>query len=263
MPKVAIHEELQAPVATTVLKGSKANASRGFARSAALVALAMMASPLSAQMTGSRLGQNADSDDALGVFQNMVRCVGERQPRYAYEILRTVPGSESERQEIFGNTGDLAMCLDDKSRRLVIPDNVELRMTPRHFRTTLAQVMARNAVKNIEESALAETSPWSPAVYETGNEPDETVDRVQLGLYQFGDCVLAAKPLEAVALVQADAGSAEASAAVQGLMPALGPCLQEGVELKLTTENLVVALSEPMVHRALQLSDDAQNGTNR
>lgn len=218
--------------------------------------LAMLSEPLTAQMTGSRLGRNATIHDAQGVFENMVRCVGERSPKYAHQVMQLVPGSEAEHKKIFGNEGDLGMCMDDQRRRLVLPDGVELTMNARMFRTRLANVMAKQELKGVDPARLAQAPAWSMATYgEAANG-----DAMQLALFAVGDCVIAAKPVEAAAFVQHGAKSSKGAAALKGLASMLGSCVTQGTTLQMTPEMLSVALSEPVYHRARGLAADRTTG---
>lgn len=218
------------------------------------------ASASQAQMTGSRLGQNATSDDAEAVLKNMVRCVGERQPEYARQIMVVLPGSKAEQEKFGGNLGDLAMCMEDQRRRLVIPGNVEMRLTARAFRLELAQVLAREALSEIDDAAdLASASAWSPERYNAPNDL-ASADATQMGLYQFGDCVVAANPVQAAQVVRFGPESAEGGAAIQALIPFLAPCLREGVQLELTPATLGIALAEPIYFRARELAENESQG---
>lgn len=214
---------------------------------AALAAGLAMASPAAAQMTGSRLGKNADAKEAQGVLDVMVRCVGARKPAYATRVMQTMPGSEFERKTIFANVGDLSVCMDDRSRRLIIGDNVEMRMSARSFRLA---VMAKESLRGIDIAALSAAPEWNTALY-TGDPGDEPKrDTMQLGLYQFGDCVVAAKPAEAVTLLTSGPESVAGKAAVQAMVPTLGPCLSQGAQMTLTEATLAMAVAEPLYFRA-------------
>lgn len=219
------------------------------------VAAFLIINPASAQMTGSRLGKNATTHDAKAVFDNMVRCVGERSPKYAHQVMQLLPGSPSEYKKIFGNEGDLGMCMDDQNRRLVLPDGVEMTINARMFRTNLANVMARQELRGVDAAKLAQAPAWSLATYgsETGG------DAMQLALFTIGDCVVAAKPVEAAAFVQNGAKSSKGTAAMKQIIPILGTCVPQGTNLKMTTEMLSVALSEPIYHRARLLAAETSS----
>lgn len=234
------------------------------ARISALVAAAGLAlaaaSPAAAQITGSRLGKSANSKDAKAVFDVMVRCVGERRPAYAIKIMGLMPGSKAEHDAVFRNEGDLGVCMDDPSHRVVIPDNVEMTLNARLFRTSLAQVMAREALRGFDPANLPQAPAWSPSLYTADAGEQSRRDAMQLGLYEFGDCVVAARPLEVAAVVREGVASDAGQAAVKTLLPELGPCLPKGVNLQLTHELLAVALAEPIYHRVRALKGHAVAG---
>ena len=211
--------------------------------------ISSLSAPAAAQMTGSRLGKNATSQDAKAVFDNMVRCVGERSPKYAEQVLQQMPGSEAERRKIFGNEGDLSMCMDDQRRRVVLPANVELTMNARMFRTALARTMARSAIEDVAPDQLATAPAWSSAIYVADADSEGEVDRIQIGLYAMGDCVIAAKPAEAVSFILHGPKNKRGAEALKQIVPILGSCVTQGTQLELTPDTVTVALAEPMYHR--------------
>lgn len=216
--------------------------------------LLVLASTASAQMTGSRIGRNAGAEDASDLVDVMVHCVASRRPNYALEVMRLLPGSQAEHAKINMNTPDLSICMDE-DRELAV-GNVELQLTSRTFRTRLARMLAQAELGRIDPSRLAEIPRWSLALYEPSDRAQG--DQIQLGLYEFGDCVIAGQPVQAALLVQSQSGSDEATSALQALIPDLGPCLQDGVQLQLTPDLLVAALAEPIYHRAKAVADQAQ-----
>jgi hypothetical protein len=66
----------------------------------------------------------------------------------------------------------------------------------------------------------------------------------------FGDCVVAADPARADALVRTVDGSKEEGAAVSALMPALGGCIQAGQSIALSPVPLRAWLREALWHAA-------------
>ena len=115
-------------------------------------------------------------------------------------------------------------------------------------RFPLALAMARRQLRlNSAVPAVAKDIPWFAPML-AGLEKNAKVDRVALGLQDFGHCVAASDWANARALVLSEEGSPEQKRAVAALMPILGPCLQSEVQIKLTPANLRIAVAEPMVH---------------
>ena len=223
---------------------------------AALVTVLVSASPAHSQMTGSRLGKNAGAEDATAVMELMIDCVGKRSPGYARKVMGTMPGSRIERELIFGNEGDLGMCMEDTRRQLVLPNNAELTLSARQFRLGLAKTMARDSVRSIDGASLAEAPAWTSSRYVRDENDAAVQDSLQLSLFYFGDCVVQAAPLASVELLLEGPETDKGKIAIGKLAPHLGPCLTDGAELKLTGEVLVAALAEPIYHRAAALSSE-------
>lgn len=66
----------------------------------------------------------------------------------------------------------------------------------------------------------------------------------------FADCVVAAAPYEADFYYRTTGGSDDEKQAIDGLMPALGPCLPQGQQVQLSEELLRVWLGEALWHAA-------------
>ncbi len=216
-----------------------------------IVIVSIFATSAQAQMTGSRLGKNAGAEDADKIVEIVVECVAGRRGPFADRVMRALPGSAAESKLLVSNEGDFSICMDD-DKQFVTPGSAELRFTPRAFRIALARTLARKELRKIQPADLKNANPWSLASYDVV-DTESTGDAMQLGLYQFGDCVVNAQPIDAANLVLAKSGTSEANKATKKLMSALGPCLTEGVELKLTQDLLASAFAEPVYHRARAL----------
>jgi hypothetical protein len=122
-------------------------------------------------------------------------------------------------------------------------------------RLPLALAMARRQLRLTSAiPAVEKDIPWfAPKL--AGLDRNAEVDRLALGLQDFGHCVAASDWANARALILSEEGSAEQKQAVSALVPVLGPCLQSDVEMQLTPANLRSAIAEPMIHMLAKPSD--------
>jgi hypothetical protein len=223
------------------------------AASAAILALTI-AAPAHAQHIGTRLGKNVEKADLPKAMQIMAECTVKRREPMVRSWLNTLPGSVEEDRIFEKELGDLALCLDD---RLLVVDGKTIEVEVGMVRGPLALAMARRELRpNPAAPAASKDAPWfAPKL--AGVTESTPVDRLMLGLQDFGHCVAVSDWTNARALILSVEGSAEQTQAVNALVPALGPCLQNDVELKLTPANLRRALAEPMVHMLANASGTA------
>lgn len=214
----------------------------------AIVLIVGLASPAAAQRTGSRMGKNATADDLPKAMRIMADCIAGKRNNMLRQFFGTLPGSAEESRIIDGELGDLGLCLED---RMLVLDGKQVVVTPRMIRFPFALAKARRDLRATAIApAMNKDQAWFAAQLATLDK-SAPVDRVALGLQDFGHCVAATDWVNARALVLSEEGSAEQKAAVAALTPVLGPCLPSDVQIKLNAANLRSALAEPMVH-ALQ-----------
>ncbi len=215
------------------------------AAASAAVVMLTIAAPAQAQHTGTRLGKNIEKPDIPKAMQIMADCTIKRREPLVRSWFNTLPGSVEEDRIFDRELGDLGLCLDD---RLLVVDGKTLEVTASMVRGPLALAFARRELRpNPAAPAASKDVPWFTPKLAVLAE-NAPVDRVMLGLYDFGHCVAVTDWPNARNLVLSAEGSAEQKEAVSALMPALSPCLQNDIELKLTPANLRRALAEPMVH---------------
>lgn len=198
-----------------------------------------------AQHTGTRLGKNIETRDLPKAMQVMAECAIRRREPMVRSWLNTLPGSVEEDRLFDKELGDLGLCLDD---RLLVVDGQTIVAEARMIRGPFALALARRELKaNAAPPTVAKDTPWFTAKL-ASLTANAAIDRLSLGLQDFGHCVAATDWSNARALVLSAESSPEQKQAMAGLMPSLGPCLSSDVELKLTPANLRTALAEPMVH---------------
>lgn len=227
---------------------------------AALVAsliLLLCATEAVAQRTGTRIGRTAQAGnvaDAELAMSILARCVANRRQSLLQAWFATLPGSREETALLQRQTDDMSLCLDDD--RLVM-DSRALRFQPASLRRPVALALVESGISRAPEEAPIDrgAEPWFVAPFEALAEGSQ-VDRGALVLQDFGHCVVLAAWRDARGLFMTRSGSTEENAAVQRLMPSLGPCLAEGVTINVTRRNLRLILAEPF-HQIVTASSAA------
>ncbi len=210
------------------------------------VAALASASPAPAQWTGSRIGKNAEVKDVGKLTEILAECVVKRRPKMVRSWFGELPGTDAEANFIKRQEGDLDICLDD--RELVFAGDREMVYTPRSLRYPVALAFARKSLREFEATPNG-LNPDGPAWFAArfAAMPTGTkVDTRSLALHDFGHCVASVNWQGARALVLSEPGLTEERAAVDTLKPSLSPCLDHKAQIKLTPQNLRVALAEPM-----------------
>lgn len=217
--------------------------------------LALAATSVSAQWTGTRLGKNIRKTDSVELMQLTVECIAERGPNYATEVLETVPGSEAEFRLIRRNEGDITVCM--KSSRKNPVGAVEMEFSPQPFRRALAAEMVKlQLAREIDLSHVAEPDPWYLVSLDALPEGERS-DAAYLVYMEFGDCVFLKSPQATIDYLRTEQDSKEEGMAIQKLMPALSPCVAAGQELELSHKALRIALNEPVYHRLRRMESES------
>ena len=220
-------------------------------RAVALLAAAsalLAPSIASAQLTGTRIGKNAEVKDVAKLTQLMAECLAERRSKMVQTWLNELPGTKAESDYIQRQEGDMSICVQDD--KLVFAGDREMVYTPSSLRYPIALAYARKRLREVQAVPAGlnpDGAPWfmQPfAALPAGTE----VDTVALALQGFGHCVASSDWLGSRALVLSDPASAQEKTAVRVLAPKLAPCLQQDAKITLTPGNLRVALAEPMIH---------------
>jgi hypothetical protein len=121
---------------------------------------------------------------------------------------------------------------------------VQLRFTPGALRQWLLQ------------EAYLDRYRDGPSWVRPGNviaERELPLSRSQVGVrapLDFADCVVQADPYDADYFFRAPAGSEDEKAALQALVPSLGPCLPQGQQMELNPAALRVWVGEALWHAA-------------
>jgi hypothetical protein len=202
-----------------------------------------------AQPTGSRFGRSAQAgnvDDAELAMALMARCIADRRPELVRRWLALLPGTREELALLRHDAPDFSFCLEDRN---LIMDGRSLRFQPRAARRPVAlAVLERRLSQAPAEAPLpADAEPWFVAPM-AAMSAQMRLDRGSLVVQDFGHCVALRAWADTRALFATQANSAAESAAVRRLTPALGPCLTEGTNIRITHRNLRLILAEPFYH---------------
>lgn len=140
----------------------------------------------------------------------------------------------------------ISFCLADRD---LIMEGRSLRFQPRAARRPVAlAVVERTLSQAPAEAPLPpDPDPWFVAPM-AAMSAQTRVDRGSLAVQDFGHCVALRAWADTRALFATEANSPAESAAVRRLTPALGPCLTEGANIRITHRNLRLILAEPFYH---------------
>jgi hypothetical protein len=216
---------------------------------AVLLALVLVAGEAAAQPTGSRVGRSAQAgnvDDAELAMGHMARCIADRRPELVRRWLALLPGTREELALLRRESPDFSFCLEDRNLSM---EGRSLRFQPRAARrpVALAVVEHRLAQAPAEAPLPPDSDPWF-VVPMAAMSAQMQVDRGSLAVQDFGHCVALRAWTDTRALFATEANTPAESAAVRRLTPALGPCLTEGVNIRVTHRNLRLILAEPFYH---------------
>jgi hypothetical protein len=212
----------------------------------AVVGLFVAATSASAQRLGTRIGRDATPKDAAAAMEILAGCAVDRRANFVRKWFTLLPGTSEEGALLKSQEADLSACMDDDA---LVLDGKELAFQPISMRYPVAAAWGRKHLKNgpLESPVPATSDPWFlPKLNDLS--AGASVDRSALILQDFGHCVAVHEWAGARALLLSQPDSQEQRAAVAKLVPVLGPCLSEDVEITLTPENLRRVLAEPVYH---------------
>jgi hypothetical protein len=202
------------------------------------------------------MGKNLQAEDLPKAMRLMAECAVARRAGMVRSWLGTLPGSDEEERIFDQQLGDLGLCLNDDQ---LVADGKTLEVRPAIIRNPLALAMARQQLRRSTVApVISKDNVWF-ATRLAALGPDGAINRNALGLQDFGHCVAASDWSNARALILSEEGSVEQKNSVSALIPSLGPCLPTNVQIKLTPQNLRVALAEPMVHILMGLNDSSSS----
>lgn len=233
----------------------------GFKLLVGTLSVSLLVGTSSAQRTGTRLGKNATVKDSGAAIMMVASCMADRRPAVVRSWLAMLPGSPEEHRFLEKQTGDISVCMDRDDRFM---GGRELAFRPRHLRYPIAAALVARqiAASPSQVPVAADTRPWFVAKLDQ-LPPSASVDRAALALQDFGHCVATGNWSTTRAFLGSQAASAEEARAIKSLIPTLGPCLSQGLNMKLNADTLRRALAEPVYHILEAIGTDPAAGTKR
>lgn len=173
----------------------------------------------------------------------IAQCIVDNDIRDVKVLLDTVPGSAAEKAVAPKVLDYYGGCNDNQGAAGVIAwrDRAEI---------AHAALLKRIGGASPDSVAASGRVGWQLTLAAEMTPGD--YDASSVGMRQFGDCVVARAPAEALNLVRAAAGSATESAATSALQPALGPCAPAGQSLRFKRQDLRLIVAEPLYHMLLK-----------
>ena len=165
-------------------------------------------------------------------------CVAEQSHRQGEDLLCTLPVAEDERRAAHKLNTTFFACLGGDRR---VPDQ---NLPGMRAALAVAMVVAGPA------AAPRGGTPWYRSAA-AGKAAYSAYDPHQLGVLEFGTCVMTAAPKDTAALVHAEPGSAAERQALDVLRPVIGPCMTQGVTIHLNADGLRLVLAEPVYHATI------------
>jgi hypothetical protein len=182
------------------------------------------------------------------MLSQLTGCLYKRSHEDSLALLeRTDLGFRDFRQiDLEPNRAVRIYGFNDCLRRVANTNNigVQLRFTPGALRQWLLQ------------EAYLDSYPDGPSWVKPGNviaERELPLSRSLAGIrapLDFADCVVQTDPYSADDFFRSTAGSADEKAALQALIPSLGPCLPQGVQMEVNPTALRVWVGEALWHAA-------------
>jgi hypothetical protein len=201
-----------------------------------------------AQRSGSRIGRNAVNGqrDAYTLIAIIGACLAERRPGLVRRWFDLLPGSREEAALLDSQEGDMGVCMSDD--QFIVGDGRQLTYTPRRLRVSTALAMARRGLSDAPaQSPLPQDSdPWFAgrlAAMRSG-----TIDRGSILGQEFGHCLAVTDWASSRALIAAREGSRDERGAFQALVPILGGCLPQGLQIQADAKGVREFLAEPFYH---------------
>ena len=211
------------------------------------LALALVAgSTLAAPAHGLIPSSSADlvsREDARGridgarELKRLAACTYKRTPGYFDALLTTPPASKEEYAILDRASNVLSNCMNSLAPAIYL-NHLQMRGAFAEARYLAANPAPRNFQRS-EHAMIAIPAAWTER-----KMSDE--DKLAIVKYDFANCVVAAVPGDADALLRTEPASKEEERIVQRLIPRLGPCLQAGANYQLDAPILRALLAQSL-----------------
>ena len=168
---------------------------------------------------------------------DVAQCVVDNDTHDAKALLATLPGSSDERRasaklmDIYGG------CSDNR----VVTGQIAWRERAEIANAALLSWLERG---RFDAATPPPRARWALTV----GDSQFGYDRNLVSIRQFGDCVVALNPADALRLARSDRGSGDERAAIAALVPALNDCLAPGKNFTTKRDDLRLIVAEPLYH---------------
>ena len=160
------------------------------------------------------------------------RCVVDSVPRDVRKLLGTLPGSPEERKALDRVAPAYISCAEGAEKM--------------GGRPVLALAAAEGRLGSAKMPAPG-AAPWYASAL-AGRTAGADYDATGIATQEIGACVVRAAPAAAAGLIRSPLGSAAERTAIEGLKPAIGPCVPQGTPVRLSPWALRLMLAEPVYH---------------
>ena len=192
--------------------------------------------PSSSSDTGNR-DKKQGLIDGVRELKRLATCTYARVPGYFDSLLRTPPGS-SEESAILHRSSNVAVNCMNSLAPVIYFDGLQMRGAFAEARY-LAANPTPPAFDTMDHAMIAIPAAWT-------ERKMADAEKAAILKYDFADCVVAADPASADALVRTQPASSEEAAVVTRIVPLLGPCLQAKATYKLDAPILRALLAQSL-----------------
>lgn len=211
------------------------------------VLLSIVATPASAQKTGTRLDQNRgavgsisrlDPKSAVRATNAFGQCIAQREVKPVRRALELPFASPEQMKILFGTIETYDACLGTSN------EFDALTFPPILFAGAAAEWFVRLEQRKIDLTPLAGMT--DKALAESAYKPRN-------GLEDLGLCVVRRNPKNGRNFVTSRVGEVEEKTALNALLPDVGPCVFEGQKVALNAANLRAIIAYALYRAASKL----------
>ncbi len=217
-----------------------------------MFALLAIAAPAAAQRTGTRIGEDLNIKNAGKALVLITACYANGRARQAHEWLTSWPGSENESVLLKREEPQFDRCTDNDA---VVMDGRYMKFQSNSMRRPLGAEMARRrllTLKSVSPPAADAPFAFSKDRLKTATMKFDAAQHVYL---EFGHCVALRAWDASLDLLRSTPGSPAERSAINKIIPELGPCLVEGMQVKLQRDTIRDVIGEPVYHLLADTSD--------
>lgn len=188
--------------------------------------------------SADRLSRGDDGRiDGARELKRLAACVYKRRPGYFDSVLSTPPGSRAEAIILERASSVVSNCMNSLNPGILM----QLQQMRGAFAETryLATYPATPAFASMAHTMIAIPAAWTER---------KMSDEEKTGIlkHDFANCVVAANPATADALLRTVPFSREEASVVTKLVPQLGPCLQAYVKYQLDAPTLRALVAQAL-----------------